>query len=615
MNHDNQTPENNLAGGSPRKATAGGAFLPLASVAIDFETLYSKDYSVSQLGNYAYTHHPAFHAYLVALEEVREEGAAGLTYCGEPENFDWKALDGCQLVAHNAAFDMAVFERLQELGTIPADLNVTWACTADLAVFHGAPRSLKGAAEVLLGVLPDKTVREEMKGVSWEEAQKRGWRSRLIDYCAADARLCARLWREYSPKWPAEEQRVSALNRAMGKAGIAVDLQKLQEARQKLGSRLAATLAEIPWISSAAAGSRKAFNQQCAAEGLTPPVSLDKNDPAMQAWVKENAAAHPWITAVTEQRSCRTMLEKLNTLQERVRPDGRAEVNTLLYFGAGTGRFSGAGGFNCQNLPRGEVNGVDLRSLFIPAPGHKFIISDLAQIEARVLLFLANDKEQLDRIRAGENIYQVHAQSTMGWTGEGKLKEEAPDLYRLAKARVLGLGYGCGAARFVDVAARMAGVELTEAESKRQVEAYRASNPRICALWRSLDNTLHQHLHQDFHIELPSGRELVYRDIHPLFGEWVGTVQGRQGKLYGGKLCENIVQALARDIFCHHMLEIARAGYAIRLHVHDEVVVEVKEAEAEAAAREINRIMSTAPDWVQTLPLAAETFISDCYTK
>lgn len=587
----------------------------MKTYAIDFETYYAANYSVSALGPYAYTHHPEFNAYLVAIHEVVPDGEEGFRYCGEPSGMEWGRLRGALLVAHNAGFDKAVFSRLHELGTIPADMQVSWADTADLAAYLCAPRNLKGAAQQLLGADPDKTVREEMRGVTWAQAQERGWRDRLIAYCAADAELCARIWRDHADKWPEHERRISGLNREMAEAGIFVDAAKLQEARAILGARIAEALEAIPWHNEAAVGSRKAYNAQCAKEGIiTAPASLDKNSPEYQAWAAANKEAHPWIAAVAEYRSCNSMLEKLNVLQERLRPDGMADANTLLYCGAGTGRFSGSGGFNMQNLHKGEHHGVDMRGLFIPRPGHKFIISDLSQIEARVLLYLAGDMQQLDVIASGTSVYEAHARATMGWTG-GKLKEEDPGLYALAKARVLGLGYGCGKVRFRDLADRMAGVKLTEEEAARQVEAYRSSNPKITALWSSLDTRLHMSMGGDFVMKLLSGRKLTYRNVHPFFGEWLCTLQGRNVTSYGGKLTENLVQATARDIFCGQLLAIADAGFTIRFHVHDEAIVEVPEQHAEAAAAEINAIMSTAPSWAPGLPLAAETIIAGKYTK
>lgn len=586
--------------------------------AIDTETFYAKDYSVSK-GVYAYLHSHMFHCYMVSICRIDGEETFTHIYCGEPELFDWDIIPaGSLLVAHNAAFDKNVLARVEELGLIPSGFcnSMEWADTADLAAYLNAPRNLKGAADVLLGLKDvDKTTREEMEGVTWQEARNRGWEKRLKDYCSADAEICARLWAKCAARWPQHERKVSELNRRMGDKGIRVDYDSLAEGRGKVLRVINEAEEQIPWADRTTVESRKAFFEQCAIDGLPLPGSLDKKEPDTQKWVQKYAPEHPWISASITYKSARGLLGKLTTLEERIRPDGTADVNRLLYCGAGTGRFAGSSGFNSQNLPREEQHGVNLRSLFIPATGNKFIICDLAQIEARVLLYLAGDTEQLSRISTGENLYEVHARTTMGYTGEETLKKANPNLYALAKARVLGLGYGCSGQRFRDLAASLAGVELTEEEAVQQVMDFRASNPRIVRLWMALDQRLKMHHQRDFVLDLISGRQILYRDVHTEYGDWFATVQKRRSKLYGGKLCENLVQATARDIFVEMLLAIEKAGYDIRLHVHDEVVVEVPVATAQQAADHIQKIMSTPPVWAPELPLAAEYTIADHYCK
>lgn len=165
------------------------------------------------------------------------------------------------------------------------------------------------------------------------------------------------------------------------------------------------------------------------------------------------------------------------------------------------------------------------------------------------------------------------------------------------------------------LAKAMAGVDLTLTEAKHQVSDFRAKNAKLVALWNNLESRLRMHNGRDCTFRLYSGRHLHYRRVHPFAGEWRATVQGKTTPYYGGKLCENITQATARDIFCHMLLALEDAGYTCRFHVHDEVVLEVPEAQAERAARHVNTIMSTAPDWLPGCPLAAETFISTHYCK
>ena len=591
--------------------------------ALDFETYYDREVSITTLGTYGYLHHPHCHVYMVAVMELESPGyewepgvdKEAFSYCGEPENMPWETLHGARVVAHNASFDEAVFERLVEQGKAPADLNLEWCCTADMAAYLGVSRSLKEACQLLLGKYISKETRDEMRGITWAEVVDRGWEEKLKDYCMLDTLMCGQLWKEYSHKWPEHERRISAHTRRMAREGIHVDRAMLEESRRKAAAVLIDARDSIPWAGSAPLTSHKAIAAQCALEGIPMPSSLAKDNPNTIKWMETYGGEHPWIQAIYTHRSANTLLEKLNTLSKRVRPDGDAEVNRLLYCGAGTGRFSGFGGFNMQNMYRGERYGVDMRRIFIPHPGNVFIISDLAQIEARVALYLAGDEKQLNLLRDGTSIYEVHARATMGYTGTAPLKSADPDLYRLAKARVLGLGYGCGAAKFMLLAKTMAGVDLTLSQAKVQVADFRRKNAMLVNLWSNLEKHFKRHNGQDFHVPLYSGRELIYRDIHPFAGEWRATVQGRVSAYYGGKLCENVTQATARDIFCCMLLALEDAGYICRFHVHDEVVLEVPEAEAEFAAKEVQQIMSTTPEWMPSCPLAAETIISTHYCK
>ncbi len=586
--------------------------------AIDTETYYTKEYSVSS-GLHSYLNSPLFHCYLVAICRIQEDGSVEKVACGEPEQIDWSIIPcGSLLVTHNNAFDIGVLRRIEELKIIPPGFcdSMEWADTADLAAFLNAPRNLKDAAATLLGIRDvDKSTREQMEGVTWQEAKTRGWAQRLQDYCSNDAEICARIWAACSHLWPEKEKKVSSLNRRMGDKGIRIDEEALQVGLTTTLRVIDAAAEKVPWTERTSVESRKAFFEQCNKDSIPYPGSLDKKDPGTKAWMQKYAPAHPWISACVTYKSARGLLGKLYTIEERIRPDGTADVNRLLYCGAGTGRFSGSSGFNCQNLPREEQHGVNLRHLFVPAPGNKFVICDLSQIEARVLLYLAGDSRQLERIRKGENIYEVHARTTMGYSGEEQLKKAAPQLYALSKARVLGLGYGCSGPRFRDLADSLAGVKLTEEEAMMQVNDFRLSNPKIVRLWQILDQRLKMHANRHFELKLPSGRTILYRDVHSVYGDWFATVQKRKSKLYGGKICENLVQATARDIFVEMLLEVDAAGYDIRLHVHDEIVIEVPEGQAQKAADDIQKIMSTPPDWAPDLPLAAEYTIADHYCK
>ncbi len=584
----------------------------MMTYAIDFECYYDKEVSITTLGIYHYLRHPKTSIYMVGIYS----GTGGFAYVGPPEEMGWEKLRGAHLIAHNARFDKACFDRLVELGTIPSDLCVTWDCTADMVSFLGCPRSLKEAVATLFGVSLSKDTRDNMKGLTYEQAKKKGKAEELAVYCLKDARWCYRLWDTYAHRWPEEERRLSRLTREMCDHGIAVNTPLLQEGRRKLGEVTCDALDKIPWVPDNPPLSPKALRLACSEAGIEAPPSLAEDSPECSAWEERYGNTFPWVGAMRDYRKANTLDKKLRTLEDRLQ-DGGIFAYGLKYFGAHTGRWSGDAGFNVQNLPRGSMYGVDLRPMLIPRPGHVFIISDLGQIEQRVLSWLAGDNRMMDVLETGVSVYEAHARATMGYTGTEPLKHSNPDMYRLAKARVLGLGYGAGAAVFVRIAQTMAGLTITPEQASRVVSDFRRTNPLILALWKKLENAFRYRVGKgDFELPLPSGRRaLIYRRVRSLNSGLAAEVQGRQVGFFGGKLAENLTSATARDVLGDILLRLDDAGLRVVMHVHDEVVVEVPRAQIDTALKDVERAMTGNPDWLQGLPLAAETITANHYTK
>jgi DNA polymerase len=254
--------------------------------------------------------------------------------------------------------------------------------------------------------------------------------------------------------------------------------------------------------------------------------------------------------------------------------------------------------------------------MIIPRPGHTFIISDLSQIEQRVLSWLAGDNDMMTELEKGISVYEAHARATMGYSDPEPLKHNNPDLYRLAKARVLGLGYGAGAAVFVRIAKTMAGLDITQHQAQQIVPAFRSSNKHITQLWAKLEQAFAVNMGKAcFALPLPSGRKMYYRNLAMTPKGMSAEVQGKRFSFFGGKLTENLTSATARDVLGEILLNLDAAGYRVVMHIHDEVVVEVPTTDVDNALIDIHRIMTTAPEWLEGLPLAAETTTSTFYTK
>lgn len=579
--------------------------------AVDFETHYTKEYSLKTLGIDAYVKHDLFDPYLVAV------WGPDLQYVGHPRNFDWSKLNGQSLLAHNARFDETVFLRCQELGIIPKDcVPKAWYCTADLAVYLSAPRNLVGAASTLLGRKRDKAVRDRLGKITYADACAQGMKDEIDQYGLDDARDCFELWAGFNDQWPALEQRISQQNRDDSRRGVRVDIPRL---RRYLGNVQtirweAGKLIPWDWDDLKTPLSPKALALECRKAGIPTPLSLAMDSAECMEWEDTYGAEYPWVGAMRDWRRSNIMLKRLQTIERRLQGD--IFPYSIKYFGAHTGRFSGDGGFNMQNMPRGMNMGVDLRSLFIPRDGKKMLIADLAQIEARITLWLAGDLLTLVEIAKGLSVYEAHAIHTMGWDhANGLLKVADPGLYILAKARVLGLGFGCGPAKFKKVAKKMANLDLTPKESQTCVADFRATNPKIVSLWRKLQQDCTWSRKGDYVMELPSGRNLTYYDVKSGRDGLTAALMrggGRREHLYGGRLTENAVQAIARDLFIEKMDLLHSAGLPQLFHSHDENVLEVDQ---DVKEEDVVEALSVTPDWLEGCPVAAEAFSVERYQK
>lgn len=590
--------------------------------AVDFETFYDKEYSLKKMSTWNYVYDERFDAYLVAVH------GKDLHWVGHPKDFDWSKLDGKLLIMHNASFDGLVIQRLQEDGVIDPSLELgNLFDTADLAVWLSAPRSLKGATETLLKREMSKDMRDFMKGRTYAQAKAEGKEEDLIQYGGGDAVNTYDLWDQYADQWPEKEQVASRINRESGWRGVAVDKALVQQGLATLKQKLFDVESSIPWIDEGyKPTSPQAVRIWGRKAGIPVPASLAKDKPEVIAWQKEYGPDHPWIQSVGEWRSVNTLLNRVQSIESGTRADGTMPY-ACKYFGASTGRFSGggeAGGkFNMLNMPRKDMFGVDIRPMFVARPGHKLIVLDYAQIEARMLLWRVGDVEFLNILEEEGNLYQAYAKKVGYYKGNGSFKKDDPSGYHYIKCCVLGLGYGCGAARFKDMAATSYGIELDDGQAISAVQGFRGNNPLITKHWwgHQVSLKLSANAHDKTHeVELRSGRDLVYFDPQFAPGGRDIRVRFERGanlrKVYGGLMTENEIQATARDVLIDGMYAIDKhTDYPHLWSVYDEVVAEVPEAKAQDAAKELEHYMVNSSPWADGSLLEVEYDITDHYLK
>lgn len=580
----------------------------MTTLALDFETAWSKDYSVAKMGPWAYCHDPRFDPYLVSVA-----ASDGFEWVGHPAQAPWDRFARYPTwVSHNAGFDEQVFLAARDRGDFSSPDPAAWHCSADLCGFRQLPRALDKAVEQAFDVVLDKSVRERagQQGDMFPPTEKE-----LRDYALEDARWCLKLWDKYHRPWLETEIRLSDHTRMMGREGIGFDLDAARGARDSLAFRRAQIESEIPWADRGIAPtSRTELFAECHRAGILPPSSTAEKSPEYEAWLEQFGETLPWVRGLNQWRKINRTLSVVESMLLRADGTGRLHYGLKYYGAAITGRWSGSDGLNLQNLNRDDTaGGIDLRGLLIPKPGHVFIISDLAQIEPRCLAQVVKDETMLAFLRSGADLYEAHARATMGYADPRPLKEVDKGLRALAKARSLGLGYGCGPAKFVAVAKLMAGLDITQEDAEKTVADFRESNPLIVQAWARLEKLFRSEKNAAVVLTLPSGRKMRY--FHPQGGQATATLGGPLKKFYGGLLAENYIQAMARDVLAEMVLAVEEAGLPVVLHVHDEIVVEVPEADAEGALATIEKIMTTPPEWADNLPLACEAAIAHRYQK
>jgi hypothetical protein len=663
-------------------------------IAVDTEVFYSSKLKHTlklQIAEQFCRSH-LFDCYMVSVSD-------GTTcWSGHPRELNWDALQGKTLVSHNAYWDQTCYEEMVRRGQAPQIKFEAWHCSANLSAYLCNRRALDAAVEHLFNVKISKTARSDANGKQWPKDFSEKERADMMEYARGDAFWCWKIWNDFSPRWPEHERRLSKMTIDQGKRGVQIDRELLDKYILETHAMKMATEGTIPWIRDADDEAWEEFNakptstkciaEECRRSGIPAPPVKSEDEEAYEEWETQYSSKHTWIKSISAWRSINKLYKTFITVKERLRDDGTMPFS-LKYFGAHTGRWSGDAKVNMQNMrkkpmlcnefglletndkrsdsaidthsetgvwPEWVKSSIDFRALITPRPGKFLITSDLSQVEPRVLAWCAGDFEFLEIVRRGISVYQAHAEATMGWP-KGVPMDKKSEQYKLAKARILALGYGAGWEKFIAMAWTLARLDITKDDpewievpdpvtgevkkisgygstSKKIVEQFRADNPRIAArydapapgLWHQLDDAFKRSIGSDFTLRLPSGRAMRYEKVRcdvriekdketgkpRRKSVFTANSDGRRKSFYGGKLVENLVQATARDVFAEHMLRVQDRGWTVLFHVHDELIVEVDET---VTVEDIEREMSYCPEWLSGCPLAAEAHKVERYTK
>lgn len=646
----------------------------MRTLSIDIET-YSP-VSLLKGGVYKYAQHPQFRVLLFAYSidegpvqiiDLEAEGAL-------PAELTAALTDPTVIKnAFNAQFERVCLGAMLGTTLDPAQ----WRCSMIRAAYLGLPLSLADVAKALkLDDQKDPRGKKLIKyfctpaakdgnllsegGRNLPSSDPQGWDD-FKQYCIKDVEVELAIQKALAPfpvpdaEWEnyTTDQRINdrgiRIDTALARAAIGIDTRH----RDKLmGRAIALTGLDNP-------NSPMQLKEWLCEHGC-PVEGLAKAD--VEAAMK-TATGDALEVLRIRQELARSSVKKYRAMVDCAGNGDRARALIQFYGAARTGRYAGRL-VQVQNLPRNYLSDLALarqlvresntealemlfdplpdtlsqlvRTAFIPSEGCRFIIADYSAIEARVIAWLAGEQWRIDLFKQGGDIYCQSASAMFGVPVEKHGQNS--HLRQKGKIAELACGYGGAAGALKAMGALNMG--LKEDELQPLVTAWRDANPHIVALWSSLENAATRAIktHQPqqvgpigftvqagmLRVTLPSGRQLTYQK--PALGEnrfggtsityWGIGANRRftQLETYGGKLTENIIQAIARDLLAHAMNNLERAGYQTVMHVHDEVVIDAPKHSAQTLD-EACQIMCDAPAWADGLPLNADGFEADYYMK
>lgn len=629
-------------------------------VTLDFETYYSRDYSLSKMTTEEYVRHPEFEVIGVAIKQ----GDLPTMWVDQPDveralkSIDWST---SMVLAQNTLFDGAIMA--WHYGINPK----AWADTLGMsrALYpHEKGHSLGTQAERMgVGTKGDEVVRAMGK-------KRRDFTPMEIaayaDYCVNDVDLTYKLFNMYMAQgFPTKELRLIDLTlRLFIDPVLELDhdalirhLQEVKDHKANLLDKLKTLMIEQgnddfvhTIFTEGTDGLKKLlmsndkFAKALEILGVMPPLkqspttgrttyAFAKTDQGMIALQEHE---DPQVQALVAARlGNKTTLEETRT-ERFIDMSFRGKFPVpLRYYGAHSGRWSGQDKINLQNLPSRGDNANKIKSAIKPPPGYVIIDCDSSQIEARTLAWLAGQEDLVQAFEDRQDVYRIMASRIYGKPVDQIVKAER----QVGKVVILGAGYGVGAAKLRLFLKVNAGVDVSEAEARSIVDTYRTTFYRIPDLWQraqlALTNLTTEQEYQidvqglcrtarirggswrdDWGITLPSGLWIQYPGLTMVYedgrSQAVYVSKGMATRVYGGLVTENICQAVARCVVGEQALRIAKR-YKVVLTVHDAVACIARIEEQEEAQRYVEECMSWRPAWAQTLPLACESGVGATY--
>jgi DNA polymerase len=613
-------------------------------ITIDFETYYDRDYSLSKMTTESYIRDERFEIIGMA---IKVNDTPTRWYKNVHDALASVDMSNSCILAHNTIFDGSILSWhyninpkfwLDTMSMARPLHNATVGCS--LASLSSIYKVGKKGTEVI------NALGKREKDFTPKELED------YANYCINDVELTYKLFKILVKDFPKSELKViDQTIRMYTEPHIELDkkllcrhAEKIKSDKHKLVDSLATKIGASPESVEKILSSNNMFAKILKKLGVEPPkkiyattgketyafaktdkqlTSLSQHDNPI---IRELVGARLNVKSTIEQ----TRAENLINVSDR----GRLPI-LLNYYGAHTGRFSGGDKLNLQNLPR---NGAIRKALTVPKD-KMLIACDSSQIEARMVAYISGQKDLVQAFKEGRDVYSEFASEIYGRkiTKEDKLERF------VGKTCILGLGYGMGAVKFKDTLALGQGgmsVDIDINEAQRIVNLYRQKNHMIVIFWGVCDYALRGILHNrkgSIHddmleydsrgILLPNGLRIRYPKLRRTDNgfEYIsnsrtykklqlnGTLEDKEWtKIYGGKVTENIVQALARLVISEQMVKLGKT-HKVLFQVHDELILLADAKNYTKTQKHVETIMSTPPSWAGNLPVACESGVGNNY--
>lgn len=641
-------------------------------ICIDFETRSEID--IKKSGSWVYSLHPTTDILCMAykINNMPVQLGNDMSTCYELKDYLFDN-PGSLIEAHNAFFEKSIWQNImvKRYGW-PEIKPEQWRCSASVASYHALPRSLGEAGKVLdLTTVKDEQGKRVMLQLAKPKKKGTGFYEQkdelekfltLYDYCRSDVEAEYAI-SERLGRLPERELKIWQLDQKINMRGVPIDMDAVRKALNILDgytTKLTEELQDLTEGCINTVGQRDKILSWCKERGEDIP-GLTKTDVEGALGKVKN----PKVKKLLELRQAlgKTSIAKYQSMNSSCGPDNRIR-DTLMYHGASTGRWSGKL-VQFQNLPRGSIKDMDtaldliklnsldkieliednvmsfmssaIRGMVCAPKGKHLLVADFAAIEARVLGWLAGSQKMLKQFRNGEDLYKDMASIIYGVD----VKEVTSAQRQLGKAAILGCGYGMGVDKFLATCCSW-GIELDINLAQKAVTAYREQYIDVVRLWRDQQNAaltcvrnnktvvsgkFKWYMENDFLVcELPSTRKLSYykpksKEVEKPWGftDELTYSASKMGKVfrnatYGGKLVENLTQAVARDIMADAMLRIEDKGYRIIMTIHDELVAEEKEGSTNTIEKFCG-LMKQSPNWAIDCPIDVEGWCGKRYKK